>query len=276
MLAPIFTAFALILPGHAFKAKKASDAELVSCLADQPDEIKVDCMSWIAKRGVSEAGEPLAKMAIEDPSGSLRGRAIGALERLEAPQVTDVAIRMAREDAEPKNRSKALVIIQKLVDETHGAPVVLERMAADPDPMVRRKALTVAKKVSWAGMEQGMIDHGLTDEDSMVRRDAIYGLLAIESRAARPAIYAVTRGLPAKERTSALRVWGKNPLPEDKDFLIEMLDADVEDVAIYAARALAALGDATVAPLLRDKSRSASGKPAVEFERAAQTLEGGG
>ena len=149
---------------------------------------------------------------------------------------------------------------------------MLDRMANDDDAAVRRKALTVAKKVSWTGMEQGMIDHGLTDDDSMVRRDAVYGLLAIDSELGRPAIYEITKALPDKERASALRVWSKNVLAADRDFLIEMLDDPTEDAAVFATRALEALGDPSVAPILIEKANNTSGKRKDELIDAAEAL----
>ena len=258
-----------------FKAKKASNDELVACLSEQPDDVKRDCMNYISEKGVAEASDALVGLVKESDVKVIRAHALGTLEKLATPQVTPAAIYMARNDPEPANRGKGLVVIQKVVSESDGASVVLDRMANDEVVSVRRKALAVAKKVSWAGMEEGMIDHGLTDSEPLVKRDAVYGLLAIESQRARPAIYGVTRSLPEAERTSVLRVWAENALPSDTDFLVSMLDDSHEKAAIYAARALAASGDASVAPTLREKGKEYGGNRKDEFKDAAKQLESG-
>lgn len=258
-----------------FKAKKASPDELIGCLSDQADEIKRECMDYIVEGGVVQAGDNLLALVKGAEDKVVRAHAIGTLEKLAAPQVTPAALHMAVHDAEPANRGKALVVIQKLVSEAEGAPVVIDRMANDDDSDVRRKALTVAKKVTWAGMEQAMIDHGLSDGEALVKRDAVYGLLAIESTLGRPAIYGATQSLPDKERASVLRVWAKNPLPGDRDFLIGMLDDPYEDAGIFAARALVALGDASVAPILREKGKALGGDRKDEYKDAAKSLEDG-
>jgi hypothetical protein len=267
----------LVPTAHAgFKAKKASNAELVACLKDQPNDVKRDCMDFISDKAVVEAGDALAVLAKQGDDRIVRAHAIGTLEKLAAPQVTAAAIDMAVNDKEASNRSKALVVIQKVVSEADGAPVVVDRMANDPDEGVRRKALSVAKKVTWAGMDDAMINHGLTDDAAMVRRDALYGLLAVESEKARPAIYTVTQALPDAERKSTLRIWAKNPLAMDKDFLVAMLDDANEDVGIFAARALLALGDASVAPILRERGKAHGGDRKSEYKDAAKDLEKGG
>lgn len=258
-----------------FKAKKASNAELIACLSEQSDDVKRDCMNYIAEKGVTEAADALVALVADGETKVVRAHAMGTLEKLAVPQAVPAAIAMAKGDSEPQNRSKALVVLQKLAAESDGAPVVIDRMANDQDPDVRRKAMSVAKKVEWAGMEQAMIDHGLSDGDPLVKRDALYGLLAIESQLARPAIYAATQGLPEAERTSVIRVWAKNVLPSDVPFLVECLDDSDDDVAIYAARALVAHGDASVAPTLREKGKAHGGARKDELKDAAKTLEKG-
>ncbi len=259
-----------------FKAKKASDAELVDCLTSQPKDVKRDCMDYIVDKEVMEAGPALAELAKTGGDRVLRAQALGTLEKLGAPEAVPTAVHMARQDTDRPNREKALVVLQKMADEAVGAPVVIEAMAEDPEEGVRRKALTVAKKVTWDGMEEAMIAHGLNDASAMVRRDAIYGLLAIDSELGRPAIYDATKGLPDAERTSVMRVWAKNPLPADRDFLVSMLDDPSEDVAIYAARTMVKTGDATLAPVLREKGKEYGGDRKDEFKDAAKELEKGG
>ena len=258
-----------------FKAKKASNEELVTCLSEQADDVKRQCMNTIADKQVTEATEALVGLAKEGTTKVLRAHALGTLEKLAVPEAVPAAVHMAKNDTEPNNRGKALVVLQLLASEADGAPVVVDRMANDTDPSVRRKALAVAKKVEWAGMDQAMMDHGLGDGDPMVKRDALYGLIALESQAARPAIYEATRSLPEAERTSVVRVWAKNVLPEDVPFLLECLDDSDEDVAVYAARALAAHGDASVAPQLREKGKDHGGRRKDEFTDAAKKLEAG-
>ncbi len=269
----------LLLPSvaHAgFKAKKASNAELVDCLSSQPDDVKRDCMDYISEKGVMEAGASLSELAKTGEDRVVRAHALGTLEKLGAPEAVPTAVHMARQDPERPNREKALVVLQKMADEAVGAPVVIQAMAEDPEEGVRRKALTVAKKVPWAGMEEAMIAHGLNDESAMVRRDALYGLIAIETTKGRPAIYDATRGLPDAERASVMRVWAKNPLPEDRDFFISMLDDPSEDVAIHTARTMAKTGDATLAPVLREKAKESRGDRKDEFKDAAKELEKSG
>ncbi len=265
----------LASPAHAFKAKKASNAELVSCLSEQPDDVKRDCMDYIEERMVEEAADALVALSRDGSSRVVRADAIGTLEKLQVPQAVPAALAMAVDDVEPTNRSKALVVLQKLASEAEAQATVIDRMANDSDPGVRRKALTVAKKVSWSGMEQAMIDHGLSDGDPRVRRDALYGLIAIESRQARPAIYAATKGLPEAERTSVLRVWAKNPLAQDLPFLYECLEDPDDDVAVYAARAIAALGDRSQVEPLRAKARELGGYREGKIMDAAEDLEKG-
>ncbi|GEM_PF-2888900 len=258
-----------------FKAKKASDDELIACLDEQPDEVKRACMDFIVDKRVLQAGDALVALSAHGTTKVLRAHALGSLEKLGAVQAVPAAVRMATDDPEPNNRKKALVVLQKLATQADGAPVVIDRMAHDNDPDVRRKALAVAKKVTWEGMEQAMIDHGLSDGDPLIIRDAIYGLVAIQSTLARPAIYDATRALPEAERTSVLRNWAEHVLPQDIDFILSCLDDTDDDVAIYAGRALAAYGDKAHVDTLRAKAKEHGGKRADAFEDSAKELRKG-
>jgi HEAT repeat protein len=276
-LSPLFPLALLALPvvAHAdeFKAKKASDDELVACLERPEAELRIECAEYIARRGLSGRQDALVQAAKADAAPLVRLAALEALRDLGTPGLVIAASHMAIEDAVTSNRAKALGVIEKDCGD-ESAPVVVRAMA-DADATIARKAVIIVGKRGFSEGEPWLVQSGVTHGEPAVVEQAWKTLTVLGNPDLRPQIHQALASGNESVRKAIARAMRDTVLPADKQALIGALDDANTHVARDAAKALVALGDASVAPILREKAASAA-DPSVQgdFEKSADALEG--
>ncbi len=251
---PALLAALLAGPAQAgFKPSKASDEALLSCLDDSQASLRRSCIVEIERRELLEACDELSSLARQDLDREVRAEAIDALKELGADQLAVVAETMAVVDPDPALRSKALVIIERHLPDS-SAYAVLQAMQ-DAEPKLRRKAIIIVGKRGFSGGEAWLLQSGILDGDPQVVVEAWRALVRLGNPDTRPAIHQALAQAPQPElRRGISRVLRENPQASDRDPLLAALDDPDTHVQRNAAKALAELGDASVAPILREKA----------------------
>jgi HEAT repeat protein len=258
----------------AFKAKDATDTALVEALSEVDDGIRIDAVEEIGRRGLLDQQDVVAALARDDPDPHVRRAAMASLEEMSAPNLLEACEYMLVNDVEEKNRGKCMSWIERKGPDS-GSEAMVHAAASDPSPKLRRKAIIIIGKRGWvAGAEVVMA--ATTDPDATVQLEAwrtVIRLGDLEQRAPAHALLADAGG-DAKLRKGILKAIGENPLPQDYEVLMALLDDSVDDMAILSARALATLGNSDAAPILREKATTREGKVTEEFNKAASALGG--
>jgi HEAT repeat protein len=256
-----------------FVVKKASDDELVACLERPSAELRVECIAYIERRGLVDRQAVLIDAAASDEASEVRLAALEALRGMEAPGLVTAASHMALEDAVASNRAKALGVIEK--DLGDDAAQVVVRAMGDADATLARKAVIIVGKRGFSEGEPWLVQHGVTHGEPAVVEQAWKTLTLLGNPDLRPKIHQALSSGNESVRKAIARAMRDTVLPADRDALIGALDDANTHVARDAAKALVALGDASVAPILREKAASAA-DPSVQgdFEKSADKLEG--
>ncbi len=268
----VLLALLLSSPALAFKASKASDAELVAVMADGPLDDRVDAITVIGDRKLREAAPALLEI-VKTEELVLRKKALAALEEMAAEELTEACIHVLKNDADKGLRGKAMGILEdRASDEV--AEVMGWALAHDSEAGNRRKAAIIIGKRAWASQAQVLIDSGITDADSRVAQESWKALLRLGD----PAHRALAHAALAESADSAIReiiakYLGEDPKPGDLEPLLLALDDGDLDVRVLAARSLAKLGDKSAGPKLREKANAATTEKEVEeFGKAASAL----
>jgi len=272
----ILTLAGLALSGTAladeFVPKKASDGELVACLERPEVELRIQCADYMASRGLSDHQAVLVAVAKDDKAPKVRLAALQALRDMQVEGLGLAAQHMALHDAVTSNRAHALGVIEK-----HGgddsAGVVIEAMA-DADATIARKAVIIVGKRGFSEGEPWLIEHGIQHTEPAVVEQAWKTITRLGNPDLRTEVHkALTEGNESVRKAVA-RAMRDAVLPIDKDALIRALDDTNTHVARDAAKALVALGDASVAPVLRQKAAAAVDESVqAGFDKAAAKLE---
>ncbi len=277
MRAPIvFALCALAASGSAladdFRPKKASPEELVACLERPSAEIRIECIEYLADRGLVEHQDALVQASMLDQAPKVRLAALKGLRELEAPGLAQAASTMALSDAATSNRAHALGVIEKeLGDES--ASVVVKAMA-DADATIARKAVIIVGKRGFSEGEPWLLEHGTQHSEPAVVEQAWKSLTRLGNPDLRPKVHQALANGSESVRKAVARAMRDTILPIDRDALIGALDDSNSHVARDAAKALVALGDASVAPILREKAASAvEDSVRGDFEKSAAKLE---
>ncbi len=272
----IFAFLTLALAGNAladeFKPKKASDDELVACLERPDPEIRIECIEYMERRGLSDRQDVLLEVSKGDAAPKVRLAALEALRGMEVPALVTAASHMAIEDAVTSNRAKALGVIEKDCGDD-AAPVVIQAMA-DADATIARKAVIIVGKRGFSAGEPWLVQSGISHSEPAVVEQAWKTLTRLGNPDLRPKIHEALANGNESVRKAVVRAMRDTVMPMDKDALIGALDDTNTHVARDAAKALVALGDASVAPILREKAASHA-DPSVQgdFTKSADKLE---
>jgi len=261
-------------PALAFKAKKASNAELVEALGSPEGDIREDAIVEIGRRNLTDSAPQLIELAKSDPEAYVRKRALSALEDMRPEGLYTLCDHIIQNDEDKSQRGKALAILEQTGPSSHSATVGFA-LVNDSDAGIRRKAAIIIGKRSWADQQDALVT-GAGDTDSKVMYASYRALIRLGDEAMRPMIHEALANMDdEKLREEIARGLGETPLAVDKDALVAALDDPDVDVAVLGARALAKLGDTSVGPMLREKSGSAADeKRSEEFAKAAAQLGG--
>ncbi len=264
------------LPAQAgrFKASKATGTELLTCLDEQGPGTQRDCMDEIADRRLVQASPQIAELVRVSPDEDVRRTGLIVLERLGAPEMLSVAQQSLLTDPVSANRQKSLRLVE-LYGGQDSQEVLGQVIAEDQDADIRRKAIIIAGKKQWKGIEPILVDKGLKDPDPDVVLEAARAIVRMGNPDSRPFIHDLMVHSPhSRTREWVVRAVEEAPMALDRDPLIQCLDDPDPDAARHAARALRNLGDPSVAPILREKAMAAR-EPAIaeEFSAAALHLE---
>jgi len=272
----ILTLAGLALAGTAladdFEPKKASDDDLVACLERPEVELRIECSAYMARRGLVDRQDALIQAAMMDKAPKVRLAALQALRDLEAPGLMKAAATMALSDALTSNRAHALGVIEK--DGGEGAAGVVVEAMADDDATIARKAVIIVGKRGFSEGEPWLMEHGIQHAEPAVVEQAWKTITRLGNPDLRTQVHkALTEGNESVRKAVA-RAMRDTVLPADKDALIRALDDSNTHVARDAAKALVALGDASVAPVLRQKAAAAVDESVqAGFDKAAAKLE---
>jgi len=257
-----------------FKASKATGNELLTCLQEQKPDIQEDCLDEIADRRLAQASPQVADMAVSSPSEDVRHQALATLERLGGTELVATAQQAVLTDSSSRNRQKALRLIE-LYGDAGSSEVIGQVITEDTEPATRRKAVIIASKKGMSDLEPLLVTTGMADSDGQVALESAKAVILFGNPDSRPAVHErmLTHDDP-KTREWIIRTIETAPMPMDQEPLVQALDDPHPHSARHAARALKKLGDASVAPILREKAMSAR-DPAVaeEFSAAAEHLE---
>ena len=230
--------------------------------------------------GLHAVGAANAELRIDefDPlrrsDGRVRRTGLIVLERLGAPEMLSVAQQSLLTDPVSANRQKSLRLVE-LYGGQDSQEVLGQVIAEDQDADIRRKAIIIAGKKQWKGIEPILVDKGLKDPDPDVVLEAARAIVRMGNPDSRPFIHDLMVHSPhSRTREWVVRAVEEAPMALDRDPLIQCLDDPDPDAARHAARALRNLGDPSVAPILREKAMAAR-EPAIaeEFSAAALHLE---
>lgn len=257
-----------------YKASKATGNELLTCLAEQKPPVQEDCLDEIADRRLVQASPQVADMAVNSSSEDVRHQALTTLERLGGTELVPTAHQAVLTDSSTRNRQKALRLIE-LYGGAESSEVIGQVIAEDSEATARRKAVVIASKKGMSDLEPLLVTTGMADSDGEVALESAKAVILFGNPDSRPAVHERMLTHPdERTREWIIRTIETAPIPLDQGPLLKALDDPHPHSARHAARALKKLGDASVAPILREKAMSAR-DPAVaeEFSAAAEHLE---
>lgn len=258
-------------PAHAFKAKKASDAELVTALTHDEVDDRIDAIAEMERRGMKESGADIAQLVRTDPVPGVRKKGLAVLEKLRWDGLYDLCGEVMVSDEDDAIRAKAMAILEDQGPSSF-SPSFGQVAQSDADEGNRRKAVIIIGKRGWADQQEAVLA-ATRDSAPKVQHQAWIALIRLGDEAMRPAVHVALKEGDEQTREQIAKVLGEAPLAIDKDPLVAALDDPDLDVRVLAARSLGKLGDASVGPLLREKSnKSTDEKEAVEFAKAAALL----
>ncbi len=272
----IFVLGFFVLAGPAIAAdfvpKKATDDQLVACLERPELALRVECVEYMARRGLVDRQDVLVAAAASDAAPELRKAALEALRDMQAPGLAGAAEHMALTDAVSSNRAYALGVIEKDLGQA-SASVVVKAMA-DSDATIARKAVIIVGKLGYSEGEPWLVEHGVTHGEPAVVEQAWKSITRLANPDLRPRVHQALASGNESVRKAVVKAMRDTVMPMDRDALIGALDDSNTHVARDAAKALVELGDMSVAPILREKAASAV-DPSVraDFEKSAAKLE---
>jgi HEAT repeat protein len=120
----------------------ASTRELASHLADPDAEVRGDAIEELIQRN-GQAALPQALSALADENSRVRQRALDAALEAELHVPLPQLEALALADPSPEVRLRAL----QAAEERPDASAIIRAAQNDPDPLVRREALTMSRRV---------------------------------------------------------------------------------------------------------------------------------
>ncbi|MFH1466405.1 MAG: HEAT repeat domain-containing protein [Pseudomonadota bacterium] len=256
-----------------FKPSKASLGELVGCLEDPDPGLREDCAEELGARGGDEAAEALLSAVEKNDSARVRLKALDALVDMRSPLAASGASLMVTRDAEVANRAHALAVAERDLGDSV-APTVIAAMR-DADPTIRRKAVIIVGKRGFSEGEPYLAEQAVDDADPAVVSEAWEALTLLGNPDLRPRIHEALASGPEEVRKAVAKALRKKILPQDRDALVRALDDSCTTVVRDAAKALVELGDASVAPVLRQKAAAATDESVKkDLEKCALELGG--
>jgi HEAT repeat protein len=259
--------------GKAFDVDETSIEQLVDYLAHADWRFRHDAARELGRRKGKHGEEPLQTLALTDAEPRVRLVARAALEKMGSPKAVPVAEAQLLDDPETKNRQESLETIDRGGD-ARSALIVAAALEGDPEVGVRRKAAKIIGARKWKDGTKALVTGARNDEDEGVRKECLNALARIGGPDGREVLHDIAlQDTDDKLRLTVVRAMEKAPLTIDKDVLLAALDDRYDKVQRHAARALVNLGDAIVAPVLREKAMPVSDrKVQEEFEEAADRL----
>ena len=275
----LFAAAILAIPdiatAGAFDAGETSGVQLIEYL-DHPDwHFRHDACDEIGDRRLAQAEDQLILLALEDSHEKVRRRCMIALKETGSKKVLPAAETMLLDDTDAGNRKYAAALVEDFGNEMSGA-VLAQVILSDADAGVRKKAVVIVRKRGWKDAAKALGTAAVEEPDKGVRAEARETIFKWND----PDLRTVLHGIMLKDPDAGVRrdiveEIEDRPLKVDRDALIQALDDSDPHVQRHAARALARLGDRTVAPILRSKAMEVSDqKVAEDFNEAAEKLGG--
>lgn len=259
----------------AFDADETSGVQLIQYL-DHPDwHYRHDACAEIADRRLTQAEDQLILLSLEDPNERVRRKCMIAVKETGSKKVLPAAETMLLDDPDTGNRKYAAGLVEDFGNDKSGA-VLAQVILNDADAGLRKKAVVIVRKRGWKDAGEALKSAAVDDSDKGVRAEAREALVKWDDPGLREVLHRIMLEDPsAGVRRDMVEEIEDNPRPADRDALILALDDTDPHVARHAARALARLGDRTVAPILRQKAMEVSDqKVAEDFNRAAEKLGG--
>ncbi len=262
-------------PAEAKKIKpgKATDAQLLEQLtqAQAPDQQLM--LDEIEKRGLATACPQLGERARLDDAAGTRGRSLAVMDSLDCPNLLDTAVHQVEKDRFPANRLAALDVV-RAKGSAEQVPLLLTVLGEDQAVQVRHRALGMAIETGWEGTDPLLVK-ALRDDYTPIVQDAAVVLLEAGITEGRSALYEEIPTLQPEERASVMQVWETRPMPGDTGYLLSSLSDSHTPVAVSAANALGALGDASVVAVLQQKLAAEKDKDLKKALKAAIKALGG-
>jgi HEAT repeat protein len=258
-----------------FHKKRTGDADVIGYLQHADPEWRRDAVEVVIDRDLRAAEADLTRLAHGDPDPGVRRLALRALRKLGSKEALPAAEAAVLEDRDKGNRVEAIALMEDLGND-RSAPVLAQVLEGDPEAGVRRKAVKVLAKRRWGGAEEAVLHAIRADSDAGVRKEALEAaarLLGEPGRVAAREVLGQDRDIGM--RRLAADLLRDRPLAADRDVLLKAIDDIDEDVAIKATRGLRRLGDRSVGPILREKSRAVPNRKLAEELAEAATELGG-
>lgn len=254
-------------------AAPQAEQALLQVVHDPDAEVRAAALRALAAAN-EDAAVRQALACLDDPHLEVRSQAIEVLARLGAQQPEVVGrIRSLGDDQQPSIRARAAVALARAGD-TASVQAILSKMAADPGPETRARAMQAAWE-SWRECEScrelylEILEAGLDDESSLVRRSVAEAMSVPPNEL----VERLTRCLGDEDnsvRQAAAEALGRSGEPALEAILEALKNPDFEGGALRALDTLplAAPGEALRACANRNVSQ------AVRYHRVALDLTG--
>jgi HEAT repeat protein len=221
------------------KFQTAGARELIAGLLMAPrHEARDTTLRAIRAAGRRDLAQEVVQVALSDPDPALRANAMDMLARFRVPEATTAALEAEQGDPEPAVRAAAIRALAR-----QGGEPALRRVVANVasgDPIVRATAIEAATRLSLRGIHEILLERLADDPEPLVRQRAALatgllravggeaGLLAAAQRPEPPAVHAaVLLAIGAFDDESMVARLSEMPDPDEvQDTLRHLLRTD--------------------------------------------------
>ncbi len=252
-----------------------ADAALLEALGKADDKLKIGMVNSLGDRGCREAVDKIARAASAVANEELAVATLAALGRIDS----EAAIRRSRKLAAacpPKLKPAAydayLECAARMLKQgkAEAALAIYRQLYAPEEPTLCRVAALNGLVAAQKDQSISLVIAALGDKDAEVRRVAVPALRNVPGANATQAIVAELSRQGEGVHAQLLGVLADRGDPAALSAVVKATEAAPPAVRVAALDALAALGDASVVPLLAQ--RAAEAQEASEQQAARNSL----
>jgi hypothetical protein len=144
---------------------------------NQPETLRLRAVSWMGSYRGRHGFEAIKKIIAEDPDSRVRERAVSALASSKEPEAGPLLVSLVRGDQNARIREQAISALAS--SRRPGPPpvdILKEVIQTDPDPQVRRRAVSALVSIPDGQGIPLLIELVKTTHDADVRKQAMNSL----------------------------------------------------------------------------------------------------